>query len=133
MYIIDTINESTELSAKITEIISCSDSINIKCKRLKQLSRNGRSPLANAKAEYYIKVLRRQQCEILQRIVLGSFATAYFIFNLLRIWWYYYPEKNSLPETHFELIDLIKYIYLLPIIAAIDYGIKKLLIREIKK
>lgn len=132
MDLLNTINENAQISINIKEVISNEESITKKIRKLKKLCRNSKSPLAKAKADYYIEVLQKKQIEKIKKAVICFFSILYLIFNLCRIWWYYYPESNPLKESslNIDIVDFIKLMFLFPIIAALYYGIKKLKMRN---
>ena len=73
MDLLNTINENAQISINIKEVISNEESITKKIRKLKKLCRNSKSPLAKAKADYYIEVLQKKQIEKIKKAVICFF------------------------------------------------------------
>ena len=120
------IEENTRLSAEITEILSSKDGSGTKLRRLKALRGESAYPLSRSHAGYYINKLRKKRAETAKRVTLAAFSAAYFVFTLLRVWWYYRPQRNPFPKTDYTVSDLIVLLYILPAAALAVWGVKKL-------
>lgn len=125
MDILKIIDENRSVSSEISEIMNGTESKKIKTQRLRALWDNCEAPLAKTKADYYIEKIRKKQHEKLQRIILAVISLPYLIFTLCRVWWYCRPESNPFPKTNYTVVDLINVMYLLTIICAVLWGVKK--------
>ena len=125
MAVLTTICENRYASGAISQIMSEQCGKITKIRKLKVLRNTCQSPLARSQAEYYIEVLCHERRETIKNAILVLFSLSYLIFTLCRVFWYYHPEKNPLPETNYTIVDLIRLVYLLPIICAVLWGVRK--------
>lgn len=124
--------ENEKLSAEIRKIISENDSDNIKIHKLKSLKADINTPLAQSHIDYYIKKLYKTMRDRFSCLMCAVVAMSYLLFTLCRVFWYYHPEENPLPETNNTISDLIVILYLMPVIIIAIFIIKKV-IQKINK
>lgn len=122
--------ENERVTAEIEKIFSENVSNLKKMKKLKALRNEVSAPISRQHIEYFIKKINAAKRRIILKFISTAVVTAYLIFTLFRIYWYYKPEYNPFhSSTNITIIDLIVYSYFIPIILIVVYAIKSLLKR----
>ena len=123
MDLLQTVAEHERLSEQIEIILSKKANTKGKMKNLRELSNSCVSLSSKAHADYYINQLQKARAEKVKRAMLWIYFFSYLTFTLLRIWWYYNPEDNPLPETNNTISDLIVFLFIITIVVVIIWGI----------
>ena len=119
--------ENEWVSGEIAKIFSENVSDLKRIKKLKSLKTEVSTQIARQHIEYFIKKINAVKYRRILKFFSTAAVTAYLIFTLFRVYWYYNPERNPFNlSTGLTLTDLIVFLYLVPIVLIIVHLIRKL-------
>lgn len=119
--------ENERLNGEIEAILAENISLSAKKLRLKALRKTVREPISKSHVEYYLNKLSQKRHSMVQHFIGAVVTAVYFLFTLMRIFWYYNPGENPFPETNYTISDFIVFLYIIPIIIIIRYIVKRFL------
>ena len=127
--------ENELVTAELAKIFSENISDFQKIKKLKALKYTVSNVISRKHIEYYIKKINAAKYRRVLNFLSMAVVTAYLIFTLFRVYWYFNPEYNPLAPSSVTITDLIVFLYVIPIVLNVITIIRKLfgLIRNRKK
>lgn len=97
-----------------------------KINRLAALRKKTAEPISRSHIDYYLKKLKSENRNKLFHLISKIIVLCYLIFTLLRVFWYYHPGENPLPETSFTISNFIVLLYVIPVIFIVNYIIRRI-------
>ena len=127
--------ENEWVTAELDKIFSESISDFQRMKKLKLIKSQVSNVISQKHIEYYIKKINAAKRRRILNFLSMAVVTAYLIFTLFRVYWYFNPEYNPLAPSSVTITDLIVFLYVIPIVLIVITIIRKLfgLIRNRKK
>ena len=127
--------ENEWVTAELDKIFSESISDFQRMKKLKLIKSQVSNVISQKHIEYYIKKINAAKRRRILNFLSMAVVTAYLIFTLFRVYWYFNPEHNPLAPSSVTITDLIVFLYVIPIVLIVITIIRKLfgLIKNRKK
>lgn len=127
--------ENEWVTAELDKIFSESISDFQRMKKLKLIKSQVSNVISQKHIEYYIKKINAAKYRRVLNFLSMAVVTAYLIFTLFRVYWYFNPEYNPLAPSSVTITDLIVFLYVIPIVLIVITIIRKLfgLIKNRKK
>lgn len=122
--------ENEWVTAELEKILTENISGFKKIKRMRELKSKLSTPISRQHTEYYLKKDRADIRRRIEKFICVLMVTAYLIFTLFRVYWYYNPELNPLDSSKsLNLTDLIVLLYLVPVVFVVRFILKRLVKR----
>ena len=119
--------ENEWVTAELAKIFSENISDFQKIRKLKVLKSEVSSVISRKHIEYYIKKINAAKHRRILNFLSMAVVTAYLIFTLFRVYWYFNPEYNPLAPSSVTITDLIVFLYVIPLVLVIRFIMRRLL------
>lgn len=120
--------ENEKVTVEIEKILADNTSELTKIKKLRNLKERVSAPISKHHIDYYLNKLIASIRNCLCRFICNVVVMAYLVFTVCRVFWFYYPSYNPFTSSlGITIIDLIVYLYVIPVIMIIYYLIRRFL------